>query len=167
MLEARAEALGRRGQRIEERNATRDLVFWDPRALEAVMQVAAQRRLITADDSNPGWAATLRQWWARLEFVSGRWWIVDQRDLTPDTWRPVVKLTGWVGTGSRAAYRRWDASVARGGCRLDSRFSSRASGRKPDIGKSGIRRSARLVHELLGHVDRHHRHERSARRDEP
>jgi hypothetical protein len=99
VLEARAEALGRRGQRIEERNATRALVFWDPRALEAVLQVAAQRRLVTADDPNPGWAATVRQWWARLEFARGRWWIADQRDLTPDAWMPVVELTGAVGTG--------------------------------------------------------------------
>jgi hypothetical protein len=96
VLQAQAQALGRRGQRIEERNATRDLVLWDPRALEAVLQVAAQRRLVTADDPNPGWAATVRQWWTRLELAGGRWWIADQRDLTPDTWRPVVTLTGWV-----------------------------------------------------------------------
>lgn len=99
VLEAQAQAFSRRGQRVEERNAARDLVFWDPGALEAVLQVAAQRRLVTPDDPNPGWDATLRQWWARLEFARGKWWIADQRDLTPDTWRPAVKLTGWVHTG--------------------------------------------------------------------
>ncbi|MEA2629287.1 MAG: hypothetical protein QOJ10_1747 [Chloroflexota bacterium] len=96
ILEAQAQALGRRGQRAEERNATRDLVHWDPLALEAVLQVAAQRRFVTTENPDPGWAATVRQWWVRFEFVGGRWWIADQRDLPPDAWRPVVTLTGWV-----------------------------------------------------------------------
>jgi hypothetical protein len=96
VLEAQAKALGRRGQRAEERNAVRDLVHWDPLALEAVLQVAAQRRLVTSEDPNPGWAATVRQWWVRFEFGGGRWWIADQRDLPPDAWTPEVRLTGRV-----------------------------------------------------------------------
>ena len=96
VLQAQALGLGRRGQRAEERNAMRDLVHWDPSALEAVLQVTAQRRLVTSENPNPGWAATVRQWWVRFEFVGGRWWIADQRDLPPDAWRPVVRLTGWV-----------------------------------------------------------------------
>ena len=74
----------------------RDLVHWDPGALEAVLQVASQRRLVTSEGPNPGWAATVRQWWVRFEFAGGRWWVADQRDLPPDAWRPVVRLTGWV-----------------------------------------------------------------------
>jgi hypothetical protein len=96
VLQAQAQALGRRGQRFEERSAVRELVLWDPRSLEAVLQVTAQRRLVTPDDPDPSWAATVRQWWVRLELAGGRWWIADQRDLTPDAWRPAVRLTGWV-----------------------------------------------------------------------
>jgi hypothetical protein len=98
VLEAQAQALGRRGQRVEERSAVRELVLWDPLALEAVLQVTAQRRLVTPDDHDPGWAATVRQWWVRLERAGGTWWIADPRDLPPDAWRPVVRLTGWVNT---------------------------------------------------------------------
>jgi hypothetical protein len=89
VLEAQAQSLDRRGMRVEERNTVRTLAFWDHRALEAVLQVVAQRRLVTPDDPNPDWAATVRQWWARLQFADGSWWVVDQQDLTPDRWRAV------------------------------------------------------------------------------
>jgi hypothetical protein len=89
VLEAQALSLDRRGIRVEERNTVRTLAFWDQRALEAVLQVVTQRRLVTPDDPKPGWAATVRQWWARLQFADGGWWIVDQQDLTPDRWRAV------------------------------------------------------------------------------
>ena len=87
VLEAQAQSLDRRGMRVQERNTVRALAFWDPHALEAVLQVLAQRRVLTPDDPNPVWAATVGQWWARLQFADGTWWIVDQQDLTPDRWR--------------------------------------------------------------------------------
>jgi hypothetical protein len=90
MLEAQAKSMEGRGLRVEERNAVRTLVFWDPGAFEAVLQVVAERHPVTPDDPNPGWAATVRQWWARLQFADGSWWIVDQSDLTPDRWRAVA-----------------------------------------------------------------------------
>jgi hypothetical protein len=89
-LEAQAQSMDRRGLRIEERNLARSLVFWDPSAGEAVLQVVAQRRLVTPDDPNPAWAATVRQWWTRLRYADDSWWVVDQEDLTPDRWWPVA-----------------------------------------------------------------------------
>jgi hypothetical protein len=94
MLEALSMEDDQRGLRIEERNSDRRLVFWDPRADEAVLQVVAQRRLVTADQPSATWAATVRQWWARLLFADGSWWVVDQEDLTPDRWRPVPQGAG-------------------------------------------------------------------------
>jgi hypothetical protein len=76
-----------RGLSVEERDATGTLVYWDPRAYEAVLQVVARRRLVSSDQPNPIWAATIRQWWARFEYSDANWWIVDQDDLTPDRWR--------------------------------------------------------------------------------
>jgi hypothetical protein len=90
MLEGQSQSMERRGLRVEERNFARTLVFWDPRAGEAVLQVAADRRLVTPDQPNPAWAAIVRQWWARLQFANDCWWVVDQRDLSPDQWRPVM-----------------------------------------------------------------------------
>jgi hypothetical protein len=87
VLQAQAEAMGRRGFRIEERNVARTLVFWDPLAGEAVLQVIAQRRTITLDQPDPAWASTVRQWWARVQMADGVWWVIDQEDLTPDRWR--------------------------------------------------------------------------------
>jgi hypothetical protein len=52
-----------------------------------VLQVVAQGRLVTPDQPSPAWTPTVRQWWARLEYAEGRWWIVDQEDLRPDRWR--------------------------------------------------------------------------------
>jgi len=87
MLEAQAHGMDRRGLRAQERDASRTLAFWDPRADEAVLQVVAQGRLVTPDQPSPAWTPTVRQWWARLEYAEGRWWIVDQEDLRPDRWR--------------------------------------------------------------------------------
>ena len=71
----------------EERGLSRDLVFWDPVAEEAVLQVVAQRRLVTQDQPDPPWSATVRQWWGRVRNVDGTWMVVDQEDLPPDRWR--------------------------------------------------------------------------------
>jgi len=90
MLEAQAQILHLRGIRNEERNAFRALVFWDQSAGEAVLQVVAERRIVTTDEPNQAWTATVRQWWARLNNVDGRWWVIDQQDLPPDRWRPVA-----------------------------------------------------------------------------
>ena len=32
----------------------------------------------------------VRQWWARLQYADGGWWVVDQEDLAPDRWRSVT-----------------------------------------------------------------------------
>ncbi len=90
MLEAQAQSFKGRALRMEELDSARTLVFWDPHADEAVLQVVAQRRLVTSDQPNPAWAATVRQWWARLQYADGSWWVVEQQDLSPDRWRPVA-----------------------------------------------------------------------------
>jgi hypothetical protein len=86
-LLAQSQNFGNRGMREEERASSRQLVFWDPVALEAVLQVVAERRLVTPDQPNPAWSATVRQWWARLQKVDGTWKVVDEEDLPPDRWR--------------------------------------------------------------------------------
>jgi hypothetical protein len=85
-LDAQSQAMIRRGWKVEERNMARTLVFWDPLAGEAVIQVTAQRRIVTPDELHPAWASTVWQWWARLQYAEGSWWVVDQRDLPPDQW---------------------------------------------------------------------------------
>ncbi|MDQ6722608.1 MAG: hypothetical protein M3003_17700 [Candidatus Dormibacteraeota bacterium] len=90
MLAAQAQSFKGRALRMEELDSARTLVFWDPHADEAVLQVVAQRRLVTSDQPNPAWAATVRQWWARLQYADGSWWVVEQQDLSPDRWRPVA-----------------------------------------------------------------------------
>jgi hypothetical protein len=89
-LQAQSQGLGQRGMSQQERSWSRDLVFWDPVAGEAVLQVAAETRFVTRDQPNPPWSATVRQWWARLQFIDGSWKVVDQQDLPPDRWRPVA-----------------------------------------------------------------------------
>lgn len=87
VLEAQAQVLDRRGVRAEERSASRALVFWDQPAGEAVLQVVAERRVVTSDEPDQAWTATVRQWWARLQSADGTWWVIDQQDLPPDRWR--------------------------------------------------------------------------------
>ena len=89
-LQAQSQSLGLRGMREEERSSSRDIVFWDPVAHEAVLQVVAERRLVTPDQPDPSWSATVRQWWARLQNLNGSWMIVEQDDLPLDRWRQVV-----------------------------------------------------------------------------
>ena len=86
-LQAQIQSLGLRGVREEERTSSREMVFWDPVASEAVLQVVAERRLVTPDLPNPPWSATVLQWWARLQNVAGSWEVVEQQDLPPDLWR--------------------------------------------------------------------------------
>jgi hypothetical protein len=89
-LEAQVQVMAWRGLCEEEQNSTRALVFWDPHADEAVLQVISQHRVVTADQPQASWAATVRQWWARLQYSDGSWWVVDQHDLSPDQWRQVM-----------------------------------------------------------------------------
>ena len=72
--------------RMEERAVTRTLVHFDDLGREVVLAVTARRRLVTPDAIDPPWTPTARQWWLRLEFGSGRWWVTDERDLAPDQW---------------------------------------------------------------------------------
>lgn len=88
-LTAQASTMVARGQRQEERSTVRVLVSWDPVAGEAVLQVTAQRRLLTRDQPDPAWTSTARQWWARIALVGSAWRVIDQHDLPPDQWRPV------------------------------------------------------------------------------
>ena len=92
ILQSQAATLAVRGLRDEEQSSARTLVFWDPRAREAVLQIVGQQRLLAPDQPNPAWVATARQWWARLQYAEGSWWVVDQEDLTPDRWRDVPAI---------------------------------------------------------------------------
>jgi hypothetical protein len=87
-LTAQSQTLRLRQARMEERTSSRELVFWDPLAREAVLQVAAERRIVTADDPHAGWSSTVLQWWARLQRVGDSWVVVDDQELPPDRWRP-------------------------------------------------------------------------------
>jgi hypothetical protein len=89
-LQAQSQSLSLRGMREEQHTSSRELVFWDPVGQEAVLQVVAEIRLVTRDQLNPPWSATIRQWWARLQNVDGSWKVVEQEDLPPDRWRPAV-----------------------------------------------------------------------------
>jgi hypothetical protein len=90
LLEAQVHGMEARGLSVQERDSAGSLVFWDSRALEAVLQVVAQQRLVSPDQPNPKWSATVRQWWARLEHSNNGWWVVDEEDLTPDRWRAAL-----------------------------------------------------------------------------
>lgn len=87
-LEARVQRMRERGLRMQERQPVRVVLFWDSQAAEAVLLVESQARLITADQPDPPWSAAARQWWARLGDQAGALWVVDERDLAPDQWRP-------------------------------------------------------------------------------
>ncbi len=89
-LESQSQNLAIRHLRVEERIESRVLVFWDPLADEAVLQVITEQRAVSTDDPNPPWSGTVRQWWARLQSVAGSWKVVEQEDLPPDRWRPAV-----------------------------------------------------------------------------
>lgn len=87
VLQAQVQRMRDRGLRPQERNPILAVVSWDPRAAEVVLQVEAEHRLVTVDQANPPWAATVRQWWSRLARDKGEWWVVEQADLAPDHWR--------------------------------------------------------------------------------
>ena len=87
-LRVRADTLARRGLRMEEESAVRSLVFFDPERSEGIVQVVASDRLVTPEEADPAWAATARQVWSRMQFAGGRWWVVEEKDLSPDQWRP-------------------------------------------------------------------------------
>jgi hypothetical protein len=72
---------------LQERGRTATVIFWDSRAKESVLEVTAEHRLVARSQPNPPWAATVRQWWARLDYAKGQWWVVEQEDLPPDKWR--------------------------------------------------------------------------------
>lgn len=88
VLEAQVAVMAARGIRVEEAAVVVALVAWDPGAAEAVLQVESQRRLITLDEPDPAWSSSVRQWWSKLRYQSGSWWVVDEQDLGPDRWRP-------------------------------------------------------------------------------
>ncbi len=85
-LQARVAVMNARGVRVEEQSAARTLLAWDPQADEAVLEVEAEDRVVTADRASK-WSGTLRRWWSRLAFEQGSWWIVAEQDLPPDRWR--------------------------------------------------------------------------------
>jgi hypothetical protein len=83
-----------RSLRSEDRSTRRVVVSWDGGAMEVVLQVEAEHRLLSPDQPEPAWSSSMRQWWARLGFCAGAWRVVDDRDLPPDQWRA---LTTWAG----------------------------------------------------------------------
>jgi hypothetical protein len=85
-LRSQADRLAQRGVRVEEMNVVSRLLFFDPHALEGVLAVESQHRLVTPDEAAVAWAAAFREWWVRFAFAAGAWWIVDQQDLPPDRW---------------------------------------------------------------------------------
>ncbi len=89
VLGAQVGVMAARGMRVEETAVVVALVAWDPGAAEAVLQVESRRRLITLDEPDPAWSSSVRQWWSRLRYEAGAWWVVDEQDLSPDRWRPV------------------------------------------------------------------------------
>jgi len=76
-----------RGMRMQEQGSRHALLSWDLEAGEAVLEVEAQVRMLSADQPDPPWSATTRQWWSRLASIAGAWLVVDDRDLPPDQWR--------------------------------------------------------------------------------
>jgi hypothetical protein len=89
-LTARSQSFSRRGQRIEERSQARILVFWDSASNEGVLQIAARSRFVSPDQPSQAWVGTLSQWWARLAVIGGTWLVVDDQELAPDRWRPIM-----------------------------------------------------------------------------
>jgi hypothetical protein len=85
-LTAQAERLAQRRMRVEQRAVARSVVHFDAPGLEVVLAVKAHTRVVTPDALDPPWTPTTRQWWLRLAFAAGRWWVVYERDLTPDQW---------------------------------------------------------------------------------
>src|SRR5204862_822792 len=74
----------------------------------------------------------------------------------------VQALTGWVSMAEPSAYvgrreARFGAGIGSG-----ARDAARPGRRRLRLGKSCLRRPARLVHEVFGHVDGVGRHQRSA-----
>jgi len=87
-LQRRVQAMTMRGVRLEERSAVRVLVSLDASHEVGVLQVEAFDRLVTPDQPDPAWSATVRQVWSQLGYAQGRWWVLDQQDLSPDRWVP-------------------------------------------------------------------------------
>jgi hypothetical protein len=79
-----------RGLRSETTSAHRSVAAWDDDANEVVIQIEAEHRLTSHGEPDPPWSRALRQWWAKLGFASGGWRVVDDSDLPPDQWRPIV-----------------------------------------------------------------------------
>ena len=90
VLKAQVGVMASRGLRIEETAVVVALVAWDPNAAEAVLQVESRRALLTPETPDPAWSASVRQWWSKLRYQAGSWWVVDQQDLSPDRWRPAT-----------------------------------------------------------------------------
>ena len=85
-LTDRVDAMALRGLRLEEKSAVRSPVAFDPVGLDGILRVVAFDRLITPDQSDPAWSATVREVWSRFEYAGGRWWVADEKDLSPDRW---------------------------------------------------------------------------------
>lgn len=88
-----------RGLSLEERDPRRSLVSWDGARDEVVIQVEAQERLVSMEQTDPPWSSTVHQRWSRLGFVNGGWRVVDEKELAPDQW--AIALTTWVPSPDR------------------------------------------------------------------
>jgi hypothetical protein len=81
-------SLRQRGQRIEERAASRRLVHWAAAegAGEGVLEVAGEQRVVLVAGPPRDWSRIVRQWWAAVQWTGGRWLVSDSADLPPDQW---------------------------------------------------------------------------------
>jgi hypothetical protein len=80
--------LRQRGQRIEERAASRRLVHWagGEGAGEGVLEVAGEQRVVLVAGPPRSWSRIVRQWWAAVHWNGGRWQVHRSADLPPDQW---------------------------------------------------------------------------------
>ena len=89
-LTTRVRFLRQRGLRAEVEPQSRRLVHLAPNggSVEAVLEVKARERRLSAGAEPGKWAQTLRQWEVRISRLDGGWRIVEDHDLPPERWWP-------------------------------------------------------------------------------
>ncbi len=107
-LTAAVSARARRGDLLREELLDRGLVHWGqgPEGAEVVLVIRSRQAGAGVDPS--AGAVVLRQWWARLAWRAGRWYVVGDRDLSPPEWWAAVRPAAGPralrsGTGSAAS----------------------------------------------------------------
>src|SRR5438067_3221536 len=87
---ARVAEMRRRGDRLEEKLLDRRLVHWSGGSGrgQAVLQVQAVQRLLSAASPAAAWTEVLRQWSLAIAWVARAWRVVAAAELPPDRWWP-------------------------------------------------------------------------------